>query len=66
MQARKLYLDTGSRTFVAEPTSTLPAAGLTVFKEDVEDIELYFLEPTGDFSAPYRYLNYSTLTANFA
>jgi hypothetical protein len=66
MQARKLYLDTGSRTFVAEPTSTLPAAGLTVFREDVEDIELYFLEPTGDFSAPYRYLNYSTLTANFA
>jgi hypothetical protein len=66
MQARKLYLDTGNRTFVAEPTSTLPAAGLTVFREDVEDIELYFLEPTGDFSAPYRYLNYSTLTANFA
>jgi hypothetical protein len=66
MQARKLYLDTSSRAFVAEPTSTLPASGLAVFEEDVEDIQLYFLEPTGDFSTPYRYLNYSTLTATFA
>ena len=66
MQARKLYLDTTSRSFVAEPTSTLPAAGLTVFQEDVENIELYFLEPTGDFSAPYNYVDYSALTAKFA
>lgn len=66
MQARKLYIDTASRTFVAEATSTLPASGLNVFEDDVEDIELYFLEPTGNFSAPYRYLNYSSLTATFA
>lgn len=66
MQARKLYLDTAARTFVAEPTTTLPATGLNVFEEDVEDIELYFLEPTGNFSAPYRYVDYSGLTATFA
>ena len=60
MQARKFYLDTQTRTFVASPESTLSAGEPIFFDEDVESIELYFLEPTGNFEAPYRYLDYSS------
>jgi hypothetical protein len=60
MQARKLYLDTGSRTFVADPSATLPLPPPLFYEGDVENIELYFLEPTGSFSAPYEFVNYSS------
>jgi hypothetical protein len=66
MQARKLYLDTQARAFVASPNSTLPALDPVFFNEDVESIELYFLEPTGDFSAPYTNLDYSANTVKVA
>ena len=66
MQARKFYLDTQSRAFVASPDSTLPASDAAFFDEDVESIELYFLEPTGDFSRPYSYLDYSANTVKLA
>lgn len=66
MQARKFYLDTQSRAFVASPESTLAASESLFFDEDVEAIELYFLEPTGNFEAPYRYLDYSANTVKFA
>jgi hypothetical protein len=66
MQARKLYIDTAARTFVASPDATLPASALTVFEDDIETINLYFLEPTTDFSRPYRFLTYSGITATFA
>lgn len=66
MQARKFYLDTQSRAFVASAESTLPAADPLFFDEDVESVELYFLEPTGSFEAPYRYLDYSSNTVKFA
>ena len=66
MQARKFYLDTQSRTFVASPDSTLAASEPVFFDEDVEAIELYFLEPTGNFESPYRYLDYSANTIKAA
>ena len=62
MQPRKLYIDTGSRTFVEGPTSAVPP-NLSFVDNDVEDIELYFLEPTGNFDAPFRYLDYSSFSA---
>jgi hypothetical protein len=66
MQARKFYLDTQSRVFVASPDSTLAASDPLFFDEDVEAIELYFLEPTGNFDAPYRFLDYSANTVKLA
>jgi len=66
MQPRKFYLDTQSRAFVGSPDSTLPTAGTAFFEEDVEAIELYFLEPTGNFSAPYQFLDYSGNTVKLA
>lgn len=66
MQARKFYLDTQSRTFVASPDSTLAASEPLFFDEDVESVELYFLEPTGNFETPYRFLDYSANTVRFA
>ena len=66
MQARKFYLDTQARSFVAGPESTLPPADPAFFDEDVEAIELYFLEPTSNFSQPYRYLDYSANTVKLA
>jgi hypothetical protein len=66
MQARKFYLDTQARSFVASPDTTLAAPDLLFFDEDVESVELYFLEPTGGASQPYRYLDYSANTVKFA
>jgi hypothetical protein len=66
MQARKFYLDTQSRAFVASPQSNFGAANLVFFDEDVEAIELYFLEPTGDTSEPYSVLDYSSNTVKLA
>lgn len=66
MQARKFYLDTQARSFVASPDTTLAAPDLLFFDEDVESVELYFLEPTGSASKPYRYLDYSANTVKFA
>jgi hypothetical protein len=62
MQARKFYLDTQNRTFVASPTSTLRAVDDSFFAEDVEAIELYFLNPTGRADQPYEYADYSANT----
>jgi hypothetical protein len=66
MEARRFYLDTARRQFVGSPDSSLPAAGDTFFAEDVEKIELFFLKPTGLFSDPYAYLDYSANTVKFA
>ena len=66
MQARKFYLDTQSRAFVASPRSNFSASDPVFCDEDVEAIELYFLEPTGNTSEPYRYLDYSSNTVKFA
>lgn len=66
MQARKFYLDTQARAFVNSPSSTIGAGDAAFFDEDVEAIELYFLEPTGNPLRPYDYLNYSSNTVKFA
>jgi hypothetical protein len=66
MQARKFYLDTQSRAFVASPDTNLAAANQTFFDEDVESIELYFLQPSGLPDQPYDYLDYSSNTVKFA
>jgi hypothetical protein len=66
MQARRFYLDTQTRQFVGGFDRSFPASSTSFFQEDVEDIELYFLEPTGDFSAPYRGLDYSGNTVKLA
>jgi hypothetical protein len=66
MQARKFYLDTQARAFVNSPSSTIGAGDAAFFDEDVEAIELYFLEPTGNPIRPYDYLDYSANTVKFA
>ena len=66
MQARKFYLDTQSRSLVSSAESTLASAEPIFFDEDVESIELFFLEPTADGNPPYRYLDYSSNTVKFA
>ena len=66
MQARKFYLDTQARAFVNSPLSTIGAGDAAFFDEDVEAIELYFLEPTGNPLRPYDYLDYSSNTVKFA
>jgi hypothetical protein len=66
MQARKFYLDTQTRGFVASPDAPFSALDATFFDEDVESIELYFLEPTGSPTQPYTYLDYSGNTVKFA
>ena len=66
VEARRFYLDTQARSFVAAPSNTLAASLPLFFEEDVESIELYFLKPTGNFSSPYDYLDYSSNTVKFA
>ncbi len=66
MEPRRFFLDTQRRQFVASPDSSLPASGDTFFQEDVESIALYFLKPTGSFTAPYDYVDYSANTVKFA
>ena len=66
MQARKFYLDTQSRAFIASPDSSFSAGDAAFFEEDVESIELFFLEPTGDATRPYDYVDYSANTVKFA
>lgn len=66
MEARRFFLDTQARSFVAAPSNTLVASSPLFFEEDVESIELYFLRPTGNFSSPYDYLDYSSNTVKFA
>jgi hypothetical protein len=60
MNARKLYLDTTARSFVASPDYTSPLAPPLFYEGDVENIEMYFLAPTGSFSTPYDFANYSS------
>jgi hypothetical protein len=66
MVARRFYLDAQARVFVDSPSNTLVAGQSLFFEEDVEAIELYFLTPTGSFSSPYDYLDYSSNTVKFA
>lgn len=66
MQPRKLFIDVTGRRFIDSADSTLIASDYLAFAEDVEPVELYFVEPTGDSAAPYRYLDYSANTVKLA
>ena len=66
MEARRFFLDTQARTFVDGASSTLAAVVPLFFEEDVESVELYFLKPTGNFSAPYDFVDYSGKSVKFA
>jgi hypothetical protein len=66
MQARRFYLDTQARAFVGGFDRTFPASSSAFFDEDVEAIELYFLQPTDDPTQPYTALNYSSNTVKLA
>lgn len=66
MQARKFYLDTQNRSFVSGFSSTLAAPAPLFFGEDVEEICLYFLKPTGLAEAPYASEDYSANTVKLA
>ena len=66
MQPRRFYLNTASRAFVAAPDSSAALAAGLFFAEDVEAIELYFVEPTATTGQNFRYLNYSANTVKMA
>jgi hypothetical protein len=66
MQARRFFLDTQNRSFVAGADRNFVASTPAFFNEDVEGIELYFLQPTGDPTEPFSYLNYSANTVKLA
>lgn len=66
MLARNFYLDIQSRQFVTGPTVAAPAASPAFFGEDVEEIALYFLEPTPEGTTAYRYVNYAGNTVKLA
>jgi hypothetical protein len=66
VEPRKFYIDTQRRAFVDSPDSTLSSGASSFFQEDVEQINLYFLKPTGSTSRPYDYVDYSANTVKLA
>jgi hypothetical protein len=66
MEARRFFLDTSARAFVSSPDSTLPSLSGAFFAEDVEEVELYFLRQTGNFSRPFEYVDYASNTVKLA
>lgn len=66
LQARRFFLDVQSRQFVSSPDSSLPASDPSYFDEDVEAVELFFLQPTLGAERPYDYVDLSGATVKFA
>lgn len=66
MQPRRFFLDTASRSFVAGLDRSFVASAPAFFSEDVEQIELYFLGPTGNPAAPLQSIDYSANTVKLA
>lgn len=66
LQARQFFLDVQARQFVSGANSTLPASSPLFFEEDVEAIELYFLQPSTTAGRVYDYLDLSAATVKFA
>jgi hypothetical protein len=66
LQARQFFLDVQARQFVSGASSTLPASSPLFFEEDVEAIELYFLQPSTTPGRVYDYLDLSGATVKFA
>lgn len=66
MRARKFYLNTETRQFVDSASSNYAPTQQVFFDEDVESIELYFLQPSLDRSKLFDYADYSGATVKFA
>jgi hypothetical protein len=66
VEPRKFYLDTQRRAFIDSPDSTLASGAPLFFQEDVEQVNLYFLKPTGSVDRPYDYIDYSANTVKLA
>lgn len=66
LQARQFFLDVQARQFVSGASSALPAIGPIFFEEDVEAIELYFLQRSTTAGRVYDYLDLSGATVKFA
>ena len=66
LQARQFFLDVQARQFVAGADSSLPSSSPVFFEEDVEAIELYFLQPSTTPGRAYDYLNLSGATVKLA
>jgi hypothetical protein len=66
LQARQFFLDVQARQFVSGANSSLPASNPVFFEEDVEAIELYFLQPSTTAGRIYDYLDLSGATVKFA
>ena len=59
MEPRRFFLDTQTRQFVSSATFPVPSGEPTLFNEDVEQIQLYFLNNG-------QYVDYSANTVKFA
>jgi len=66
MQPRRFFLNAATRSFVATPAVGVSAADAAFFDEDVEAVELYFVEPSDSPLVPVRYLDYSANTVKLA
>lgn len=66
LQARQFFLDVQTRQFVAGVDSSLPASSPVFFEEDIEAIELYFLQPSTTNLRVYDYLDLSGAIVKFA
>lgn len=66
MEPRRFFIDTQNRQFVAGPESNLPIFPPTFYTEDVEKIQLYFLDPER-FGSDRRVIgDYSSAAVKFA
>lgn len=58
----RLYVDTQNRKLVQSNTNAADKSFPTLVQGEVPDVQIYFLQPTGTFSAPYNFVNFSGST----
>jgi hypothetical protein len=63
--ARDLFIDTTNRRLATSLTSLAPATAPRFVKGDNGTINLYFLEATGDVSAPFNVIDYTGTSVKF-
>lgn len=66
MEPRRFFVDTQNRQFVTSPESNLPIFPPTFYTEDVEKIQIYFLDPDRFGSEGRVAGDYSSATVKFA
>jgi hypothetical protein len=64
--AAKIFVDLDARRFVESALSTAPADLSGLFRGDVDDFEIYFLERTNNSAAPYAYSDKSAASVKAA